>query len=177
MPVGQLLLVLLGWRSRRRRSAEAARDLGQVAVVLPCGMPPTLLAAILALVGVAVAEAYPFLETGPWWTAAIFWSLPPLVLAGALALRRPRVWAWGVYAPLLQLPTSFLAARELAARPPGTWAWVIVVLLLVAPAALLTPAARRAFGRECLVCHRLAAAPVRSSGRTSCLACGSGYAT
>jgi regulator of sigma E protease len=169
LPGGQLLLVLFGWRSRRLRSGEAARDLGTLASPRPA-MPPVLLVALLALLLTAAAELYLLIEAGPWVLQAM---LPYLLLAGALALRLPRAWAWGVYLPLFLLPSLLLLLSDVAAWTVPIGAFV----LLLAPAALLLPVVRRAFGRQCANCGRLAAAPVRSARRTSCLACGSGYAT
>ncbi len=170
LPGGQLLLLLFGWRSRRLRSAEAARDLGAVdRTSRP--VPRALLAALLSLLAVAAIEIHFFLDLGGPLLLALAGALPGLLIAGALALRLPRAWAWGVYVPLLEVPSAVV-------RVPLMSPWIGVVgiaLLLVIPAALLLPHVRRAFGRECPLCHRLAAAPVRSSARTSCLACGSSY--
>jgi regulator of sigma E protease len=171
LPAGQLLLLLLGWRSRRLRSAEPARDLG-ARPAQRHRMPPALLAAgCLPLVATAATGLYLSLD----WdapSAIIQLTAPYLLLAGALALRLPRAWAWGVYLPLFQLPEAVFVLD---------WAapWIVPVgfLLLATPATLLLPAVRKAFGRQCPQCNRVAAAPVRSSPRISCLACGSGYST
>lgn len=169
LPGGQLLLVLLGWRSRRLRSAQAARDLGDMPPARH-RMPLVLLAALLPVAAWAVLTFVEALEID----SAVFGvALSLLILAGAvaLALRLPRAWAWGVYLPLLHMPS--VALREL---PDPSWTLpVFLALLLAIPATLLLPSVRRAFGRECPACHVLAAAPVRSSRRFSCLACGSGY--
>lgn len=171
LPGGQLLLVLLGWRSRRLRSAQAARDLGAIPPARH-RMPLALLAALLSIAALAVLT---FVAATELYSlpAVIDVALCLLILAGALplALRLPRAWAWGVYVPLLHVPSALL--RGLVSP-----AWMLPVelaLLLAIPATLLLPSVRRAFGRECPACHRLAAAPVRSSRRFSCLACGSGY--
>jgi len=171
LPGGQLLLLLFGWRSRRLRSDHAARDLG---VVAPTShpMPRALLAGLLSLLAVAAIDVHVFLDAGGPPLAAIAGALPVLLLVGALALRHPRVWAWGIYVPLLQVTSALVRAPLM-----DPWIGLLeVALLLVTPAVLLLPHVRRAFGRECPLCHRLAAAPVRSSPRTSCLACGSSYA-
>jgi regulator of sigma E protease len=171
LPAGQLLLLILGWRSRRLRSTEPARDL--VARPAPRRrMPPALLAiACLPLVAMAATGVYLSL----YWNASsaiIQLTAPHLLLAGALALRLPRAWAWGVYLPLFELPQAVVALESV-----GPWIVSVSFLLLATPATLLLPAVRRAFGRQCPQCNCLAAAPVRSSPRISCLACGSGYST
>jgi regulator of sigma E protease len=173
LPGGQLLLLLFGWRSRRLRSAEPARELGAVAPTRH-GMPPVLLAALLPLLIIAAFGFHFFLELSVP-ARGIVQVLLILLLAGALALRLPRAWAWGVYLPLLHVPSFLLL---LTGIPTASWKLpVALVLLLAIPATLLLPVVREAFGRQCPNCSRLAAAPVRSSPRTSCLACGSGYST
>ncbi len=171
LPGGQLLLVLLGWRSRRLRSAQAARDLGAIPPARH-RMPLVLLAALLPVAAWAVLTFVAALELYSL-PAVIGAALSLFILAGAVALARrlPRAWAWGVYLPLLHVPSAVL--REM---PAPSWTLPVeLALLLAIPATLLLPSVRRAFGRECPACHRLAAAPVRSSRRFSCLACGSGY--
>ena len=171
LPGGQALLVLFGWRSRRLRSAQAARDLGAVAPARH-RMPLVLLVALLPLAAWAVLTFVAALDLYSL-PAAIGVALSSLILAGAvaLALRLPRAWAWGVYLPLLQVPSA--VAHWLLA--PSWTSPLALALLLAIAATLLLPSVRRAFSRECPACHRLAAAPVRSSRRFSCLACGSGY--
>jgi regulator of sigma E protease len=169
LPGGQLLLSLFGWRSRRRRSPEAARDLGH-AEPAHHRMPPVLFAALVPLVVAAGAGLYASVEAD-FLTAGIGFAVPVLLLAGALSLRLPRAWAWGVYLPLLHLPHALVSMDS----TPGWTGRAGLALVLIVPATLLLPVVRQSFGRECPVCRRLAAAPVRSSRRTSCLACGSTY--
>jgi regulator of sigma E protease len=169
LPGGQLMLLLFGWRSRRRRSAQAARDLGDTAITRH-RMPLVLLVALLSLVLLAAGSAYSVLDAGldgVFLLMAIAAVSLILLLAGALALRLPRAWAWGVHVPLVQLPSALTQAVSMpfSASPTELALWLAI------PATLLLPRVRRAFGRKCPACHRLAAAPVRSSARTSCLAC------
>ncbi len=168
LPGGQLLFVLCGWRSRRGRAASTpARDLGPHWQPRP-RMPLALLAPLLPIALYIAGSMFMF-RGDPARAAPA--TIMYVLLGVGIVLRWPRAWAWGVYLPLLLLPSMLLGTL----RDP---AWIVaanVALLLVVPATMLLPPVRRAFARECPVCGRLAASPVRGSARTSCLACGSGW--
>ena len=147
---------VFGWRSRRRRNATGARDAGTVQQPKP-RFPPALLAALVPIAVLVAGNALVSLEEPRFWPVVAIL----LVVGAALALGRPRAWAWGVCVWIAGLSSHpWLAVFALASY-------------LVIPAVLFLPAVRRYFGKQCPVCGRLAARPVLSSPRACCLACGS----
>jgi regulator of sigma E protease len=171
-PGYKALLILCGWRSRRRRPEQEARALGQVPA--PDVAFPAALLAVHAVLGFLLiwsivqgpVLSLHSLELG---TAAL--AVSTVLATIGLARGWPRVWILLVNVLLLDIWGSLVNAgmgNRLAASMSG------IGLTLVMLAVLALPSVRRWFHQECPACHTLGARPVWSRRRAfGCIRCGS----
>ncbi|HWU86239.1 MAG TPA: M50 family metallopeptidase [Kofleriaceae bacterium] len=171
-PGGKALMIVCGWRSRRQRPAQEARELGNAS--LPRGRFPRVLLAVFLGLGLMLVSFVIQVRSSPpqpfgLWDIGI--AMLFVVLAVGVGPGWPRVWVILVNILLLEFWASALNAGmrdDLAMRIVGCGGAAAMLLVLA-----LSPV-RRWFHQECPACHMLGARPVWSRRHSfGCIRCGS----
>jgi regulator of sigma E protease len=167
-PGGKALMILFGWRSRRRRVETQARSLG--AITLSRGKLPKLLwpvAFVFAIFALAVS-AFASWQANPFFGVVALVAIAPIYFAFVRGFAR--MWTILIYLVGVEALSNAVMQERSATK------WISVTLLACSWAALYAPSIRAWFHHTCPACAKLGARPVWSlRNQFGCVHCGSSW--